>query len=450
MNSFKNKAKSFLNGYYYPLLIFLTALMAHTFSLELLGAAIFFITATAGFIFCEDLKFLISPLIMFILMFSQKSVASGIFFTKPYLIAMVCCAIYIIALFFAHFIIYKKLINFKSFLKSKLFLGYILISVAFLLNGFLNFDEYSFGNIVFALALIGSFGVVFLIFNINLNSENLVKYLFFVLYLVSLLVTLELFFSFFNQIRIVNGEIVKESILLGWGMWNNVGGMLSFLLPIHFYYASTTKKFGFLFYGSGILSYLAIVLTLSRSSLLVSSLIIVACAIIGCFCGENKKINRIITASVAIIGCVGIIVLWEKISGILGDYIARGFDDNGRFEIYKKGFKNFLSNPIFGGGFCSVDAQEHQFISFLPDRYHNTIIQLLGACGIVGLSAYLFHRYQTIKLLWQKRSLSVVFAFLCILSLLLTSMLDNHFFNIYPGFIYTLILVTIEKSSCEK
>ncbi len=447
MELFKSKAKSFLNGYYYPLIIFATALVAHTFSLELFGAAIFFITATLGFIFCEDLKFLISPLIMFILMFSQKSIGSGIFYTKPYLIAMACCAIYLIALFVTHFVIYKKQLDFKGLLKSKLFWGYALICIAFLLNGFFNLDEYSFGNIIFALALIGSFGAIFFIFHINLNANNLKKYLFFVLYLVSILITLELFFSFFNQIKIENGEIVKESILLGWGMWNNVGGMLSFLLPIHFYYASTIKKYGYLFYGSGIVSYLAIVLTLSRSSLLVSTCIIVVCAIIGCFYGDNKKINRIITASVAIIGCLGIIILWDKISDILGDYINRGFDDNGRFEIYKKGLKNFLSNPIFGGGFCSVDAQEHQFISFLPDRYHNTIIQLLGACGIVGLLAYLFHRFQTIRLLWQKRSLHTVFSFLCILSLLLTSMLDNHFFNLYPGIIYTIILVVVEKSN---
>ena len=447
MDTLKIKFRQFLNGYYYPVLIFFTALIAHTFSIEVFGAAIFFLTASVGFIVCDDLKFLISPMLTFILMFSQKSIGSGIFYTKPYIVAMICCGVYLISLFIAHFIIHKKRIDVKSIFKSKLFWGFSLLCLSFLLNGCLNFDEYDFGNIIFALALIASFGIVFLLFSINLkNDDNLRRYLLFVLYLISLLITLQLFLSFSNQIRFSNGEIVKESVLLGWGMWNNIGGMLSFLLPVHFYFASVVKKYGFVFYLSGMVSYIAIALTLSRSSLLVSTAIIVISALISCFWGDNKKNNRIITVLVALAGCVGIAVLWDKIGEILGDYLRRGLDDNGRFEIYKKGFNNFLRNPVFGGGFCSARAQEHQFVIFLPDRYHNTFVQLLGTCGLTGFIAYCFHRYQTIKLALNKKSLSTVFFILCITSLLLTSMLDNHFFNIYPGMFYSLILVVLEKT----
>ena len=35
--------------------------------------------------------------------------------------------------------------------------------------------------------------------------------------------------------------------MVGWGMWNNIGGMLAMLLPIHFYFAATIKKYGILF-----------------------------------------------------------------------------------------------------------------------------------------------------------------------------------------------------------
>jgi O-antigen ligase len=237
--------------------------------------------------------------------------------------------------------------------------------------------------------------------------------------------------------------------MVGWGMWNNIGGMLAMLLPIHFYFAATVKKLGAAFYISGAISFLAIVLTLSRSSLLVSCLIIVISAIACCFFGNNKKICRIITGAIFAIGVLGIILLWNKISSILGDYLSRGLDDNGRFDIYKKGFENFLQNPIFGGGFYSVDAQEHTFAFFLPDRYHNTIIQMLGACGIVGLLAYAFHRYQVVRLFWLKRSLYTFFAFLSICALLLTSLLDNHFFNFYPTFIYSIILAIISNTEKE-
>ena len=447
MNIFREKAVSFLNGRYYPLLICFCALISHTFSIEIFGIAVIALTVGIGFIFCQDLKFLLAPLFMFILMFSQPSVESGIFYETPYLVAIVCFATYLVALFIAHFIINRSTLTLSSFTKSKLFWGYILLCGAYLFNGALNFDEYVFGNIVFALIQIVSLGFIFFIFHINLNvDKSTLKYVFYVLYLTSILITLQVFISFISgQVEFQNGEIIKESLLFGWGMWNNIGGLLAFLLPVHFYFASCQKKYGYIFYITGVISYLAIVLSLSRSSLLVSTLMIVLCAIISCFFGENKKTNRIITASIALLGIIGVIVLWDKISNILGDYLSRGFSDNGRFEIYRKGLRNFADNPIFGGGFHSVKAQDHTFIKFLPDRYHNTVIQMMGTCGIVGLLAYLFHRVQTVILFLKKKATSTLFLGICVASLLLTSMLDNHFFNIYPAFIYSAILVIVDK-----
>ncbi|MBQ7226374.1 MAG: O-antigen ligase family protein [Clostridia bacterium] len=448
MERFLHKTKDFLNSYYYPILIVATALITHTFSIEPFGIAVYGITVAFGFILCEDLRFFITPIITFILMFSQKSVKSGIFYKTPYIVAIVIFAVYLVTIMVLHFVIHKKSSDFKGFYKSKLFWGFVALCGAYLLNGFFNFDEYTFGNIAFALVMIISTGVIFFLFRTGLpDAGDTKKYLFFVLYLISIMATLQFFLSFIYQIELVNGEIVKESVMFGWGMWNNMGGLLAFLLPSHFYFACTAKRFGFLFYGSGLVSYLAIVLSLSRSSLLISTLIIGVCAIVCCFAGCNKKINRIITVGIIAVGIIGIIVLWSKISNILGDYLSRGFDDNGRFDIYRRGIENFLNHPVFGGGFSSAKAQEYEFAIFMPDRYHNTFVQLLGTCGIVGLLAYLFHRFQTVVLMWKKRSIFTLFSALCIASLLLTSMLDNHFFNIYPTFIYAIILAVIDK--CE-
>ncbi|MBQ7760894.1 MAG: O-antigen ligase family protein [Clostridia bacterium] len=448
MNNFKIKARSFLESKYCPLLLAILTLISHTFSLEPIGFVSIILCAIVGLLICEDLKFLIAPLFLFIFAFSEKSVASKIYYSKPYIIAMICTGIVVLCVFIAHFIIYKRHVSWKSFKGSKLFLGLVLLLCSFLLNGALNFDGYEYGNIIYALILsLCLFGVFFIFYsNLKPNSQ-LYKHLLYVLYLVSLVLTLQLYFSFFNQIQIVDGEIVKESVMFGWGMWNNMGGMLAFLLPVHFYYASTVKKFGFAFYVTGIMSFLAIVLTLSRSSLLASVIAIVICVIISCFAGNNKLINRIITISLAILGIVGIILLWDKISNILGDYLARGFDDNGRFEMYYHGLWNFLENPIFGGGFYSAYKLEHQFISFLPFRYHNTFVQMAGTCGAFGLVSYVWHRYETIKLFLSKKTLYSLFIAISIGSMLFGSLLDNHFFNLYPTFIYSVMLVVLEKSN---
>ncbi len=443
-----DKARWFFNSKYYPFALFIFALASHTFSVEILGIVAVMIAICTGLLICDDFKFLITPFVVSNLMFSEKSVATGKYYEKPYLIAIACGVIGVLILLTIHIILYRKNIKPSNFKKSKLFWGLIIFTVAVFLNGFFNFSQYQRGNLAYAAILSFSTAGIFFLFSIGLKKDDgLIKYILYVLYLMSILVTLELFIAFTNQIQIVDGSIVKESVKIGWGMWNNIGGYLAFLLPIHFYYASTVKKWGWAFYLSGIISFIAIVLTLSRSSLLSAGLALLLCIIASCFFGVNKKINRIFAICLFGLGIIGIIALWSKISAILGDYLARGLDDNGRFEMYKHGLVNFINHPIFGGGFTSAYTTEHIFNVFLPPRYHNTIIQMMGTCGIIGLGAYLFHRYQTIRLLLFSKRLSTLFVAICIGTMLLGSMLDNHFFNIYPAFIYSIMLIGVEKST---
>ena len=443
------KLRWFFNSKLYPLILVFFALISHTFSIEELGITIILATALPALLICDDMKFFISPLIVFIFMFSEKSVSSGKFYKTPYLIAILCGAVVLSLFLIAHFIIYRKSIRIKGFTNSRLIWGIVFLSASILLNGALNFENYQFENLIYASAFILALFLVFFVFSINTKeSSGLIDYVIFVLFLISIMLTLQLYLSFIGQIQIVNGQIVKESIKVGWGMWNNIGGMLAFLLPVHFYYVSKIKKLGPLFYLTAIISFVAIALTLSRSSLLTSAVIVLICAIVCCFKGNNKIANRIITGILAILCVVGIIALWGKISSILGDYLSRGLDDNGRFEMYLHGLFNFIENPIFGGGFYSSYATEHMFIAFLPYRYHNTIIQMMATCGSFGILAYMYHRYQTVMLFWEKKKrLSTIFTALCIVALLLSSLLDNHFFNLYPTFMYAVILVAVEKTT---
>ena len=149
------------------------------------------------------------------------------------------------------------------------------------------------------------------------------------------------------------------------------------------------------------------------------------------------------TLIVCFIGILFIIVFHEKIFNILNDYINRGIDDNGRFEIYSFGMDKFLSHPIFGCGFYSSPYSTNFGIPFL---YHNTFVQLLASCGVVGLLGYLFHRYQTLVIIFEKIKSGSIFLSLCILALLITSLLDVHLFSLYPTIYYSILLLAIEKS----
>ncbi len=447
MENLKVKYVSFINSFYYSIICALLVLISHTFGFELMAIVSVGLSVSLGLLFSDNLNFALVPALTIFFTLSEKNSFNGQ--GKFYSFSSLFTVSVIVAIFLGcliyHIIINIKKYDFKSAFRSPIFYGILLLSVSFLFNNFLFKERFFWKDLGFSIALVIAYFGVFLLLYVGLEfNDKLKSNIVYALFIASMLVTLE-FYSLFitGQIQFTDGEIIKESVVTGWGIWNTMGCYLSMLLPIHFYLASFVKKYGFIFYGTGLISYLAIVLSLSRSSLLAGTFVLGISVIVCCFFGENKKINRIITSILFVFAIVGIILMWDKISNILGDYLERGLDDNGRFEIYATGWKKFLSHPIFGCGFYN---SHHINEVGLPFGYHNTIVQMMASCGIIGLLAYLYHRYQTIVLFIKQRCVKNFYLVLCICALLITSLLDIHMFSLYPTLYYILILITIEKS----
>ena len=127
-----------------------------------------------------------------------------------------------------------------------------------------------------------------------------------------------------------------------------------------------------------------------------------------------------------------IIAFWNKIYSLLGDYFDRGFSDNGRYLLWREALKNFLADPVFGGGFYGFDVDDTLLYSFGPlaKQAHNTVLQLLSATGVVGFLAYVYYRYSTLKIMFRRPDLKKTFMAISIAVLLFGSLLDNFVFNI--------------------
>lgn len=448
MIKLKSLLSNFINGYFYPIFIALVVLIGHTFSTEIFSFYVIVISAIIGMFFCKnDLRFLVSPVLMIVFCVSEKSSNLGagkLFHSSSLIQIFIIASLFAISLI-AYLIIKRKTFNTSSLLKSPMFYAFAILAIGIAFNGLFVKEGFSFSNFLYTLAVIGSLFGIFIAFYLTIDfSKDFKKYLVYVLYIASIVVLIEFITLFLNgQVKYSDGKIIKESVITGWGIWNNIGCMLTMLLPVHFYLASFVKRFGFVFYFTGIISYLAIALSLSRSSLLVSSILIVICVIFSCFYGKNKLTNKIITLIFILLGIAFISLYWNKIATILNDYLVRGFSDNGRFKIYITGLFKYFEYPIFGTGFFSYATHQS---GWLPFGYHNTIVQMLASCGTIGMLAYIYHRYKTIQICYKKRSAQNFPLYLCLLGLLLTSLLDVHFFNIYPAFYYSIILLAIEKA----
>ena len=156
-----------------------------------------------------------------------------------------------------------------------------------------------------------------------------------------------------------------------------------------------------------------------------------------------------LAAVVAAVGVLGVLLLWDKLMGVLQNYLAYGMDDNGRFDIWRIGWKNFTDYPIFGAGFYNSFAYEGWQKDVYPYLYHNTVLQMAATGGVLLLGAYLYHRVTTVLLVVKQPSAGKTFLGICILGLISFSLLDVIFFNTYPTIIYSLMLLFMDRESVE-
>jgi O-antigen ligase len=78
--------------------------------------------------------------------------------------------------------------------------------------------------------------------------------------------------------------------------------------------------------------------------------------------------------------------------------------------------------------------------------YHNTFVQLLATSGIIGLATYVVHRASTVVSFVKNINYQRIYLALCILSLLIVNLFDNHLFYLFPTLIYSSLVAILVNS----
>ncbi len=246
------------------------------------------------------------------------------------------------------------------------------------------------------------------------------------------------------------GNVDRSKLVTGWGMYNNVGCMIAICIPAAFYFAVTRRE-GWIFSSVACLFLFGTLLTQSRNSVLFGGALFLVCAVFLLFrTRDGERIKHLAVAAVVLTGVlIAFLVFREQVGSLFGS--ALRLDGNGRGNLYATGWEQFLSHPFFGVGFyqcpfSGVWETRPDATYFIPDRYHNTFIQLLASGGIVAFAGYLVHRVQTVMLFFRRPALKKTFLGLSAAIVLLTSLLDCHLFNIGPALLYSMLLVCAECS----
>ena len=354
--------------------------------------------------------------------------------------------------------------------KRKLLWGMLILGAAYVLSGMFSehYGQIWGKNMAFGLLEFATVFVLYFLLTALVDwSRARADYFMWIGFLAGCVIALEvlnLYVHYFDEffVDLADGDRWNRwKIYLGWGMHNNVGAMLSITSPFALYLASKYKH-GYLFVLPAVIHMVALFMTLSRTSILFG-LCVFAVAFVVALCKAKRRLILGITGGcLAAVGFVFMLIFWDKLWDVVMDIFNNGvLDTSGRGSLYAAGLKVFAENPVFGEGFYPSNMSTFEtaywligseMSAFFPPRWHNTVIQLLASCGIVGLLAYILHRVQTLFVFARKLTLEKIFIGLSMLAFLGMSMLDNHFFNLGPTLIYSMALAFAEKSEapCDK
>lgn len=306
-------------------------------------------------------------------------------------------------------------------------------------------------NLLFALMQGGAVLIPYWLFSCGVDWKNVRRdYFAWVGFCTGGVLMVEILWVYLTGNVVIDGIIQRRHIYTGWGMYNNMGLMLAMMIPYAFCLASKYRR-GWLGTVAGSAYLICVVLTCSRNSILGAAAIYCACIFLMLYHARNRRHNTIALISVSVTVLLALLLFHDQLLRLFSDLIGKGLDPNTRDEIFVEGLKLFAQNPIFGNSFYSPGYQPwawstvEGFNSFFPPRWHNTIVQLLASCGIVGLGAYLLHRVQTIRLFLQHKTKENAFIACSLLVLIGCGMFDCHFFNIGPVLFYSMALAFAEN-----
>lgn len=342
-----------------------------------------------------------------------------------------------------------------AFLKYKRVLlpGMLALSGTYLLSGIGSGQLANVGwqNLLFAFIQAASIVVLYCVLTGCVKWDNAPKgYLAWTGMCVGYVLLAELAYIYLKYNVIQDGVIERKLIFSGWGHYNNMGALLAIMIPFPFFLTGKGKHTG-IFYISGLLFLGGVLFTCSRGSIICGVATYLVSYTISLLHSRRARANAVIHTFTALVILVIFLLFTDDLLRLFRTLLSHRWDPGMRFEGYVAGWEQFMNFPIFGGTFYPVDfplfswSTSAEFVSFFPPRWHNTLLQILASCGVVGLAAYLFHRVQTFMLFLRHFSGKKMFAFVSMLTLLATSMVDCHFFNVGPVLFYSMMLAFVEK-----
>lgn len=465
-SGFRERVDGFLR---HPAYIVLLAVLTSVFNLLALDWVTYLILLTAGFFAVTVAYDLIGLMPVVILCYIAPSPMNNpgsirndqsifLFHNGWYLYGLLG----ILAICLLIRLVFDRNIGGIGFLKSRRLLlsGMLLLGVAYCLSG-LGMPEYSeifFNNLFFALIQFISVFLLYFLFVGAVSWDRVRRdYFAWIGLSVGFVVLIQLLENYFSGRIFMPGTdtIDRELMYTGWGMHNNIGGLLAMTIPFAFYLA-LTKPNGWIYTLMATIFFVGTIISCSRASMIVAAVTYVICLMMLLRKVKQRKSHIWVIVCAGLVLVAACAVFFRKLLSIFDLFFEELFLISQRDNLIDYGMKQFFRHPVFGGSFFPQGEYvpwtwiTSGMKEFFPPRWHNSLVQIAASCGAVGLLAYGFHRFQTLKVLFKKPTVEKLFIGIYVFVLLVLSLFDCHFFNVGPVLLYSMALAFAEKIESSK
>ncbi len=439
-SKFGRMCDKYCNSVWYIITMGIVCVFAHSLNLPVLGTFLLTVLLVPALLFCDN-SFVLVPfmLICSFVLSEEKHPQTGYFNTPFFITVLVLCLVIAVAALVFNIVYYKK---WKTMFKRAYFsVSFAALTAALLLAG-VGAPTWTFSGFGIALSIIATmfFPYALLVNCGKYEGQKTVEYFAYAVLVAAAAVAAGFFKQFVVHDFDMNLWTVKDYLKLGYVGPNTGAAIITLAIPMTFYLVCAKKR-GYLWLIAVAVELLFVVLSFSRASLVVAVPGVIIVSTVLCFKKKTERKGYWISYGIAVaIAVVLCIVFRDVLIGQLKILFEGNVTGSGRTVLWKDGFEAWKSYPIAGVGFWYLRTTGHWYFSF-----HCTPLTYLYCAGVLGLLAYLYHRFMTVRAVFgAKLTKERVFVALTMLAMLCNALLDIAMTSATHLMYYSVMLALID------
>lgn len=323
------------------------------------------------FIFCDEINNILP--IIFAVPFFIKELTN----TSHFIIFGISIAVFLLG---SLYFVIKKIRQKAKIKKGKLFYPFIFLIVGCFLGGL-----GSYFDIVTSLLVSLCFLVAYYIYWLAINfSHNLKEYICYTFIAIGCTLFTQLLISYFQGEEIFLINITYKSVIFIGLQHINTVAVYFLIALICSFQLGYKNKHDYLYALLALFFVICTYFTYARMATLLCGIFLIVCLIIMFIKSEHKPIFIISGIFLIITAIVLFTAYYDEIIKIFSWHINLGVSGNGRDELWPWCVEKFLHSKAFGVGFVSDDPVPTLVTTDKIILAHNTVLQYLTSCGIVG------------------------------------------------------------------